>query len=136
MSHGDKSTIRHRDLSTYRISSRPPAQRARPRITFSPGGFTPASLRLEEGNAGVPLDAQRGKRQVGAKGVLRARISRKLGASRNTVTKYAEMRDGRRAHARTHNIYVLRPETFRCSNGGGTGNPYQTMTFGGWRVFP
>ena len=23
-----------------------------------------------------------------------------------------------------------------CEEGGGTGNPYQTMTFGGWRVFP
>ena len=43
---------------------------------------------------------------------------------------------GRRAHAQTRNFFVPGPETFRCSNGAGTGNPYQTMMFGGWRVLP
>lgn len=26
--------------------------------------------------------------------------------------------------------------TYKLAFGGGTGNPYQTMTFGGWRVLP
>lgn len=41
----------------------------------------------------VPLDTQQDIREMDARGVPRTRISRELGVSRNTVAKYADMRD-------------------------------------------
>lgn len=41
----------------------------------------------------VSLDTQQDMREMGARGVLGAGISRQLGASRNTVAKYADMQD-------------------------------------------
>lgn len=41
----------------------------------------------------VPLDTQQDIREMDARGIPRARISRQLGVSRNTVAKYADMRD-------------------------------------------
>lgn len=47
-----------------------------------------------------------------------------------------QRRRGGAARARSLRLPHLQPEIFRRSNGGGTGNPYQTMTLEGWRVFP
>lgn len=40
----------------------------------------------------VPLDTQQDIREMDARGVPRARMPRRLGVSRNTVAKYADMR--------------------------------------------
>ena len=41
----------------------------------------------------VPLDTQQDIREMDARGIPRARISRQLGVSRNTVARYADMQD-------------------------------------------
>lgn len=41
----------------------------------------------------VPLDTRQDIREMDARGVPRAEIARRLGVSRNTVAKYADMGD-------------------------------------------
>ena len=47
----------------------------------------------EERKMTVPLDTRRDMREMDARGIPRARISRQLGVSRNTVARYADMQD-------------------------------------------
>ena len=70
------------------------------------------------------------------------RIAERMGVGRlskdqaGAITRSLDAGRGGAARARSLRLPHLRPEIFRRSNGGGTGNPYQTMTFGGLRVHP
>lgn len=84
----------HRELSSCRKRGRVPKRKGRGPVYVSPGRKDFGEPRPEEERKmTVSLGTQQDIREMDARGVPRAQISRELGVSRNTVAKYADMGD-------------------------------------------